>query len=75
MDNDIGVSEVDRIDPNAWVERWKRAGHYQLSTVLDYFSVEHLSDGVLVRTIHRYLSQSPLQKSEPCLFISRKITV
>lgn len=72
LDNDIGVSEVDRIDPNAWVERWKRAGHYQLSTVLDYFSVEHLSDGVLVRTIHRYLSQSPLQKSEPCLFISRK---
>ncbi|TYE37659.1 hypothetical protein DJ508_30900, partial [Klebsiella michiganensis] len=24
LDNDIG-----RIDPNAWVERWKAAGHYQ----------------------------------------------
>ncbi len=29
LDNDIGVSEATRIDPNAWVERWKAAGHYQ----------------------------------------------
>ena len=28
LDNDIGVSEATRIDPNAWVERWKAAGHY-----------------------------------------------
>ncbi len=25
LDNDIGVSEATRIDPNAWVERWKAA--------------------------------------------------
>ncbi|PLM42598.1 beta-galactosidase, partial [Klebsiella michiganensis] len=31
LDNDIGVSEVERIDPNAWVERWKSAGLYGLS--------------------------------------------
>lgn len=30
LDNDIGVSEVERIDPNAWSERWKAAGLYQL---------------------------------------------
>lgn len=30
LDNDIGVSETDRIDPHAWVERWKSAGLYQL---------------------------------------------
>ncbi|RXA97605.1 beta-galactosidase [Yersinia sp. 2105 StPb PI] len=30
LDNDIGVSEATRIDPNAWVERWKKAGMYQL---------------------------------------------
>lgn len=23
LDNDIGISEATRIDPNAWVERWK----------------------------------------------------
>ena len=26
LDNDIGISEATRIDPNAWVERWKKAG-------------------------------------------------
>ena len=26
LDNDIGVSEVDNPDPNAWESRWKRAG-------------------------------------------------
>ncbi|HEN3613070.1 TPA: beta-galactosidase [Yersinia enterocolitica] len=30
LDNDIGISETTRIDPNAWVERWKKAGMYQL---------------------------------------------
>ena len=30
LDNDIGVSEVERIDPNARVERWKSAGLYDL---------------------------------------------
>ena len=35
LDNDIGVkSEATRIDPNAWVERWKAAGHYQAEAVL-----------------------------------------
>ena len=26
LDNDIGVSEVDNPDPNAWMPRWERAG-------------------------------------------------
>ncbi|USE37605.1 beta-galactosidase [Endozoicomonas sp. SCSIO W0465] len=26
LDNDIGVSEVDRPDPNAWMPRWEKAG-------------------------------------------------
>ena len=26
LDNDIGVSEVDKPDPNAWESRWRRAG-------------------------------------------------
>ncbi|MFG1498452.1 beta-galactosidase [Saccharospirillum sp. HFRX-1] len=26
LDNDIGVSEADRIDPNAWASRWQAAG-------------------------------------------------
>ncbi len=26
LDNDIGTSEVDRVDPNSWVARWQAAG-------------------------------------------------
>ena len=26
LDNDIGISEVDRPDPNAWLVRWQQAG-------------------------------------------------
>lgn len=26
LDNDIGISEADRIDPNAWASRWQAAG-------------------------------------------------
>ncbi|WP_312080970.1 glycoside hydrolase family 2 TIM barrel-domain containing protein, partial [Pantoea septica] len=26
LDNDIGTSEAERVDPNAWSERWKAAG-------------------------------------------------
>lgn len=66
LDNDIGVSEVDRIDPNAWVERWKREGHYQLTPSVTQFCIDNLSDGVLVRTTHRYEAQGN------CLFISQK---
>lgn len=66
LDNDIGVSEVDRIDPNAWVERWKREGHYQLTPSVTQFCIDNLSDGVLIRTTHRYKAQGN------CLFISQK---
>jgi beta-galactosidase len=30
LDNDIGVSEVDRPDPNAWAVRWQKAGLFEL---------------------------------------------
>ena len=30
LDNDIGVSEVDRPDPNAWAVRWQNAGLFGL---------------------------------------------
>jgi len=30
LDNDIGVSEIDRPDPNAWLVRWQQAGLFDL---------------------------------------------
>ena len=66
LDNDIGISEVTRIDPHAWVERWKRAGHYQLVSQLLQMQTDVLSDGVQIRTQHAWLAAGQ------AAFISRK---
>lgn len=66
LDNDIGISEVNRIDPNAWVERWKKFGFYHMNTKLQHFTVDQLHDGVLIRTTHQYYHQQNL------LFASHK---
>ncbi|MGG6098839.1 beta-galactosidase [Pantoea allii] len=66
LDNDIGVSEVTRIDPNAWVERWKAAGHYQAEVMNLQCSAETLSSAVVITTAHAWQFQGKT------LFISRK---
>lgn len=66
IDNDIGISEATRIDPHAWVERWKRAGHYQLESQLLRLQADALSDGVQIRTEHAWLAGEALR------FLSRK---
>ncbi|WHS98467.1 MAG: beta-galactosidase [Pantoea stewartii] len=66
LDNDIGVSEATRIDPNAWVERWKAAGHYQADVITLQCSAETLTDAVLITTAHAWQFQGKT------LFVSRK---
>lgn len=66
LDNDIGVSEAARIDPNAWVERWKAAGFYQMQAQLEQCEAERLSSEVQLRTLHSWRYQNQI------LFISRK---
>ncbi len=66
LDNDIGVSEVTRIDPNAWVERWKAAGHYDMTCRLARLHADTLARGVLLQSEHHWLAHGRL------LFISRK---
>ncbi|RKQ38750.1 beta-galactosidase [Enterobacter sp. R1(2018)] len=66
LDNDIGVSEATRIDPNAWVERWKAAGMYELEAKLHACEAQALADEVLLRTVHRWTYQ------HKTLFVSRK---
>ncbi len=67
LDNDIGVSEVKHIDPNAWYERWKAAGMYNLKTSLVSIDAEQLERAVLIRTEHSYSNRSQI------LFKSSKI--
>lgn len=54
LDNDIGISEVERIDPNAWVERWKLAGMYRLEARCTQLQADLLSDGVRVVSEHLF---------------------
>lgn len=66
LDNDIGISEAMRIDPNAWVERWKAAGHYQVEATLLDCAADTLSKAVLITTEHAWQYQGET------LFVSRK---
>ena len=56
VDNDIGVSEVTRIDPNAWVERWKAAGMYQLESRTLSVIADQLEDRVIIVARHAFLA-------------------
>jgi len=67
LDNDIGVSEATRIDPNAWVERWKAAGMYNLTPRLLLCEGEQLAQSVTITTQHAW------EFNGKALFLSRKI--
>ena len=69
LDNDIGVSEVTRIDPNAWVERWKAAGHYAMECRAVSLHADTLAQAVQLHSVHHWLANGKL------LFISRKTYV
>lgn len=65
LDNDIGISEVDRKDPNAWVERWRSAGLFELEHRCLALDAAQLSDRVVIRAQHGYFYQGQLRlKSE-----------
>ena len=66
IDNDIGVSEVTRIDPNAWVERWKAAGMYAMTSRLLRCEATVQGTDVLITTLHAWEAKGET------LFISDK---
>ncbi|HBW1576749.1 TPA: DUF4981 domain-containing protein [Klebsiella quasipneumoniae subsp. quasipneumoniae] len=55
LDNDIGISEVERIDPNAWVERWKSAGLFDLEARCVQCDAQRLANETLVDSRWHYL--------------------
>ncbi|HBT6810901.1 TPA: DUF4981 domain-containing protein, partial [Klebsiella pneumoniae] len=65
LDNDIGVSEVERIDPNAWVERWKSAGLYDLEAHCVQCDAQRLANETLVDCRWHYL------RGEEVVIVSR----
>ncbi|KMV73875.1 beta-D-galactosidase [bacteria symbiont BFo2 of Frankliniella occidentalis] len=66
IDNDIGISEVTRIDPNAWVERWKAAGMYSLTRSCLELRYIQEQNTITVTTVHAYYADKALR------FLSRK---
>ena len=56
LDNDIGVSEVGHIDPNAWYEKWRASGLDHLQPSLVHFDVTPAGRTVDISTKHHFLS-------------------
>lgn len=54
LDNDIGVSEIDNVDPNAWMCRWDEAGIGQWERQLVSCKAESLHHCVQVRSVFAY---------------------
>ncbi|CAI0724367.1 Beta-galactosidase [Serratia quinivorans] len=73
LDNDIGISEVERIDPNAWVERWKLAGMYRLEERCTLLQADQLGNGVRVVSEHLFGAdgQTLLRSRKQWLFDSQ----
>lgn len=57
LDNDIGVSEADRIDPNAWAVRWEQAGLNQLEASCEHLEWGRTANHLWVVTEHNHLHQ------------------
>ena len=66
LDNDIGISEVTRVDPHAWVERWRRAGYNELTSQRLDMQADALTNAVQVTTTHLWLAAGEVR------LISRK---
>ncbi|WP_413727863.1 beta-galactosidase [Sodalis sp. RH19] len=60
LDNDIGISEADCVDPNAWVERWRAAGLYDLEHRCLRLRADQLADRVVFEAVHGYFHQDRL---------------
>ena len=54
LDNDIGVSEVDNPDPNAWESRWRRAGIGEWSRTCAGVNVEQGAQDVRITSLFEY---------------------
>ncbi len=54
LDNDIGISEVDNIDPNAWMCRWQSAGIGQWTKECLDFSAKTLAEEVVISAQFAY---------------------
>ena len=63
LDNDIGVSEVDNPDPNAWESRWRRAGIGNWARVCGGVTVAQSTVNVTIVSLFHYYHEEALVAS------------
>jgi len=61
LDNDIGTSEADCVDPNAWVSRWDNAGLGQWQRKCQSFITRELGDEIVIEAVYSYHHNDALQ--------------
>lgn len=61
LDNDIGTSEADFVDPNAWITKWSNSGLWDLDARCLNITLEPLSDSVLVNVQQGFYVQDDLK--------------
>ncbi len=61
LDNDIGVSEVDFVDPNAWVCRWEEAGIGRWKQECVKCHTNTTSDSIMVSSTFAYQHKNEIQ--------------
>lgn len=61
LDNDIGISEVDRPDPNAWHSRWVAAGLWDLEHQLLSIEIDRAQGLITARHGYTYQGRAVLE--------------
>lgn len=60
LDNDIGTSEANHLDPNAWISRWQQSGLWSLEEKCLDLRLQPLADSLQIRVIQGYYHQGQL---------------
>jgi beta-galactosidase len=68
LDNDIGVSEVDNLDPNAWEARWLRAGIGQWQRTCRSFEVVQSTVDIRITCVFSYEFNGAVQAKTTWLY-------
>lgn len=60
LDNDIGTSEADFVDPNSWISKWGRAGLDALIRQCQSIEVEETSNSIIVIATHHHIANGEI---------------
>lgn len=61
LDNDIGTSEADCIDPNAWISRWQQSGIGHWARECLRCQVTPMADKILIESVFSYCYQNDIK--------------